>query len=238
MKILEVRPELVICDVDGVITTRPNSPYYSLKYFKYDSNRIAYTFSDRSFVQETYDARIFNCWCNGKRVQFRQDLSEKLAAAINHHDMYGNVREYDELFKVAFEEEPNWYIIDRYLNNIEGVRRTKMGFIVYDSFKIDYKGNAWVHRKGEGAGPRWQGGISPEPDWNSLCIVMKGAKHSYEADKAFLPDEYGEMTEVNALTMTIIAKIVFLLNPNMKDLVFVGQLSEQLRIKLNALTTR
>lgn len=230
MKILEVRPELVICDVGGVITTRPNSPYYSLRYFKYNSNRIAYTFSDRSFVQEMFDDRIFNCWCNGKRVQFRQDLSEKLSAAINHHDMYGNVREYNELFKIAFEEEPNWYIIDRYLNNIEGVRRTKMGFIIYDSFKIDYKGNAWVHRKGDSA---------PEDgeDWSSLCIVMKGAKHSYESDKAFLPNEFGEMTEVNALTMTIISKIVFLLNPNMKDRVFTGQLSKQLKVKLCALTT-
>ncbi len=223
MKILEVRPEQVICDVDGVITTRPNSPYYSLRYFKYDSKRIAYTFSERSYVQETYDDRIFNCFCNGKRIQLRQDLSDKLAAAINHHEMYGNLRDYEELFKMAFEEQPVWYIIEKYLNNIEGVERTREGFIIYDSFKIDYKGNAWVERQSENGKERW----------NSLCIVMQG--HATKAESSSLPDEMGEMVEVNALTMTILAKIVFLLNPDMEDAVFIGQLSEEQKVRLNSL---
>lgn len=226
MKILEVRPEQIICEVDGVVTTRPNSPYYSLRYFKYDSRRIAYTFSERSYVQETFDDRIFNCWCDGKRIQLRQDLSDKLAAAINHHEMYGNIREYDELFSMAFEEQPVWHIIERYLNNIEGVKRTRESFVIYDSFMIDYKGNAWVWKDYDDQ--RASG-------WKSLCIVMQGWGHSSDTNTALLPDEYGYMYEINALTLTIIAKIVFLLNPNMKDEVFMGQLSEQLRAKLNSL---
>jgi len=218
MNILEIRPEQIICQVDGIITTLPNSPYYSLKYLKYDSRRIAYTFSNKSYVQETYDNRIFNCWCNGKHIQLRQDLSDNLAAAINHCETDGNVREYEELFNMALAEQPHWLILERYLNNIEDVKRTKQGFVIYDFFKIDYKGNAWVFHKDE----------DPQLDtWRSLCIVMQG--HS---DKSFLPNKMGEMVEVNALTMTILAKIIFLLNPDMKDGVFVNQLSEQLKVKL------
>ena len=133
---------------------------------------------------------------------------------------------------MAFEEEPVWYMIERYLDNVEGVERTKEGFIVYDSFKIDYKGNAWVKQSDSFRADR-EGGTRDV--FNSLCIVMQASHHSDKADKAFLPDESGNMVEVNSLTMTIIAKILFLLNPNMKDQVFTGQLSEELRVKLNSL---
>lgn len=234
MKILEVRPEQVICQEDnGNISTRPNSPYYSLRYFKYNSKRIAYTFSDKSYVMETFDERIFNCWHEGKRIQLRQDLSEKLATAINHHDMYGNIREYDELFKVAFEETPLWDILDLYLKNIEGVERTKEGFVIYESFLIDFKGNAWLKHENPDLINHFADDFSSR--WISLCIVMQGTHHSDEADGGHLPDEDGNMMKVNSLTMTIVSKIMFLLNPNLKDQAFVGQLSKKLLVRLTKL---
>ncbi len=235
MKILEVRPEQVIClEATGVVTTRPNSPYYSMRYFKYNSKRIDYHFSDESYVMETYDERIFNCWHEGSRVQLRQDLSEKLCAAINHHEMYGNIKEYAELFKTAFEEIPNWEILDLYLKNIRGVEKTQEGFVVYDDFLIDFQGNAWVRPPNE----RFVLDNSKEFEkrWYSLCIVMKGTQHSYKADDgASLPDEFGTMVKVNALTMTIISKLMFLLNPNLKDQAFTGQLSKNLLVRLTKL---
>ncbi len=235
MKILEVRPEQVIClEETGVVTTRPNSPYYSMRYFKYNSKRIDYHFSEESYVMETYDERIFNCWHEGARVQLRQDLSEKLCAAINHHEMYGNIREYAELFKTAFEEIPNWEILDLYLKNIRGVEKTQEGFVVYDDFLIDYQGNAWVRPQHE----KFILFSSKEfaERWHSLCIVMKGTKHSDSVEKgASLPDEFGAMVKVNALTMTIISKLMFLLNPNLKDQAFTGQLSKNLLLRLNKL---
>ena len=225
MKILEVRPEQVICETNGKIHTRPNSPYYSLRYFKYDNRRIAYTFSDKSFVRETFDDRIFNCWHEGRRIQLRQDLSEKLAAAINHHEMYGNMREYAELFKMAFAEIPFWDILDLYLKHVKGVDRTKEGFIVYGDFRIDYQGNAWIKPQHEIEGEEHE-------DWYSLCIVMQGTGHRYRAVEAKLPNEHGEMVPVNAITMTIISKIMFLLNPNLQDGAFTAQLSKNLLLKL------
>ncbi len=225
MKILEVRPEQVICETNGKISTRPNSPYYSLRYFKYNNRRIAYTFSDKSFVRETYDDRIFNCWHDGRRIQLRQDLSERLAAAINNHEMYGNMREYAVLFKMAFEEIPYWDILELYLKHVKGVDRTKEGFIVYGDFKIDYQGNAWIKPQNVIEGEEHE-------DWYSLCIVMQGNGHRFRAVEAKLPNEFGEMVPVNAITMTIISKIMFLLNPNLKDDAFTAQLSKNLLLKL------
>lgn len=227
MKILEIRPEQVICrENNGNISTRPNSAYYSLRYFTYQNKRIGYTFSDKSYVMETFDERIFNCWHDGKRLQLRQDLSERLATAISHHREYGNMREYAELFNMAFEEEPSWEMLNLYLRNIKGVEHVKGGFIIYDAFKIDHKGNAWIR-------PQSDDPQQKLPDWNSLCIVMQGSKHMYQMEKgSFLPDEFGNMIQVNALTMTIISKIVFLLKPNLKDEAFTAQLSKNLLFKL------
>jgi len=218
----------VICLDRGVVTTRPNSPYYSLKYFHYDEKRIAYTFSDTCYIQETFDARIFNCWCNGKRIQFRQDLSDKLCTTINQHMEYKTLYQYEELFKVAFEEIPEYYFLERYLNNVEGVEHVRnQGYIVYDSFKIDLKGNAWI-KKGDTSYS-----LSSDEEWISLCIVMQGSTHhSSKADEGRLPDENGIVQTINALTMTIISKIIFLLNPNLEDTAFTSQLSKSLLTKL------
>ncbi|MHA2054777.1 MAG: hypothetical protein ACW99F_14415, partial [Candidatus Hodarchaeales archaeon] len=58
---------------------------------------------------------------------------------------------------------------------------------------------------------------------------------SYKADESKLPDKYGIMMNVNALTMTIISKIIFLLNIHLEDKVFTSQLSESLLTKLSKL---
>ena len=114
-----------------------------------------------------------------------------------------------------------------YLRNINGVIRQKDGFVIYDEFKVDFKGNAWIRPQKENPMSR------KRDDWYSLCIVMQGRSHAYNTESGgFLPDEGGNMVEVNALTMTIIAKIVFLLNPNLKDGAFTGQLSKNLLLKL------
>ncbi len=177
---------------------------------------------------ETFDERIFNCWHDGKRLQLRQDLSEKLAAAITHHSKYGNIRVYANLFNHAFEEEPHWEILKLYLKNIQGVQEVKDGYIIYEAFKIDTKGNAWIRPQSDEP----QQKLDP---WNSLCIVMKGTRqrHTYQMDDgSYLPDATGTMIKVNALTMTIISKIVFLLKPNLKDDAFTAQLSKNLLLKL------
>lgn len=235
MRVLEVRDEQVICQVGNKITTRPNSPYYSLRYFHYDGQQIGYIFSDDCYVRETFDDRIFNCWCKGVRFQLRQELSENLAKAIKNHMEFGNLQEYVDLFQIAWEEEPDWPMLDVYLNNVEGVERTNIGFVVNQSFLIDFKGNAWV-RDEEAEEKRnhvfADQKTSPMDGWTSLCIVMQDSGHSYKATEGQLVDNAGNLQKASSLTMTIITKIIFLLNPNLDDTAFTGQLSKNLLARL------
>ena len=62
---------------------------------------------------------------------------------------------------------------------------------------------------------------------------MQGSRHAIKSEQSsFLPDNYGNMVEVNALTMTIVSKIIFLLKPDLKDDAFTAQLSKNLLFKL------
>ena len=222
MRILEIRDELVIAEVNGNLTTRPNSPYYTLKYTTYENKRIAYTFSDTDYIQETYDDRIFNCWCDGKKLQLRQDLSNRLAVCIQEHELNG-VCDYKALFMEAFNELPNYDILHTYLKHYDSVKFIKHeGFIIHGTFKIDLKGNAYQknHENNE---------------WNSLCIVMQQAGYGARTTACELPDCDGIVREVNPLTMTILSKVMFLVEPNIRDKEFYHQLSNKAKIILSQL---
>lgn len=219
MKILEIRDELVIAEVNGNVTTRPNTPYYAMKFGKYENKRIAYTFDDTCFIQETYDDRIFNCWCDGERLQLRQDLADSLMGSITKAEMYRNVMSYRDLFTAAFNENTDTEILHVYLKHYKDVKQVEDGFVIYGIYKIDYKGNAYLKRV-EGDG------------WNSLCIVMQHSGHSSAAESGELEDSLGNMRKVGAITMTIIAKVLFLLDPESQEKGFLRQLPDKWQVKL------
>ena len=220
MKILEIRDELVITEVNGSITTRPNTPYYALKYGTFGNERITYTFDVDCFIKETYDDRIFNCWCDGQRLQLRQDLADSLAICITKAQKYGSPTPYRELFNSAYSENVDSDILATYLNHYKHVKQTDEGFEIYGVYKIDYKGNAYL-KIVEGSG------------WNSLCIVMKHSGNSSSADGGQLEDSVGNMRKVGAITMTVIAKVLFLLDPESQEKGFLKQLPEKWQILLN-----
>ncbi len=222
MEILEIRNELVIARVNGNLTTRPNSPYYTLKYTTYENKQIAYTFSDTDYIRETLDDRIFNCWCDGKRLQLRQDLSNQLAVCIQCDELNGTSA-YKELFMKAYNERPDYQMLNQYLTHYDDVKLIKNeGFIIHGTFKIDLKGNAYQLNH-------------EDKTWQSLCIVMQQAGHSSAEQGCELPDKYGVVVEINALTMAILSKVLFLREPNMKDTEFSHQLSNKAKLILNRL---
>lgn len=222
MKILEIRNELVIAEVDGNITTRPNSPYYTLKYTTYENARIAYTFGLGQYIQETYDDRVFNCWCNGKRLQLRQDLANRLAECIQKHEWTGEC-EYEALFEEAYNENPDMEILNIYLRNYKDVQFIKHeGFIIHGLFKIDLKGNAHVRD-------------SLEDEWHSQCIVMKEQGYSSAKTGCEVADDDGVMREINALTMTILSKVLFMREPWLQEPEFIGYQTEEVKLVLNKL---
>ena len=223
MKILEIREESVIAEVDGNLTTRPNSPYYVLKYTTYENARIAYTFTDKNYIQETRDDRIFNCWCNGKRLQLRQDLANKLALCIQAHELTGEC-EYEALFNEAYNENPDMEILKVYLSNYENVKFIKHeGFIIHGLFKIDLKGNAHVRE-------------TVEDQWHGQCIVMKGSGYGSAKTGCELADNEGVMRAINGLTLTILSKVLFMREPWLQEKEYIGYQSEQAKILLNRLS--
>lgn len=225
MKILEVRDELVIAEVDGNLTTRPNSPYYQLKYTTYENARIAYTFSDTQYIQETYDDRIFNCWCNGKSLQLRQDLANRLAVCIQEHELNGEC-EYQKLFEEAYIETPDLEILNIYLRNYKDVWFIKReGFIIHGLFKIDLKGNAHVRD-------------TIQSSWHSQCIVMKEHGASSATTGCEVADKDGIMREINALTMTILSKVLFMREPWLQEEQYIGYQAEHAKLLLNRLRGR
>lgn len=222
MKILEIRGESVIVNVDGNITTRPNSPYYALKYTTYENKRIAYTFGLGQYIRETYDDRIFNCWCNGKFLQLRQDLSNELALCIQAHELTG-VSDYETLFVKAYNETPDLQILDTYLRNYDDVEFIKHeGYVIHGLFKVDYKGNAHVK-------------ATLEDKWHSQCIVMKQGGYSSAKTGCEVADDNGDMREINALTMTILSKVLFMREPWLQEEQYIGYQSEQAQILLKKL---
>lgn len=219
MKILEVRNELIIAEVDGNLTTRPNSPYYTLKYTTYENARIAYTFGLGQYIRETYDDRIFNCYCDGKRIQLRQDLANRLAVCIQDHELTGEC-DYVELFNEAYNETPDYDILDTYLRNYESVEFVKHeGFIVHEIFMVDFKGNGRQRNQ-------------EDDKWDGMCIVMQQSGHNSAKTGCTVPDDNGDAREINALTMTILSKVLFLLNPELQEKEFTGYLPEYLKIRL------
>jgi len=222
LKILEIRNESVVADVDGNITTRPNSPYYQLKYTTYENARIAYTFTDTQYIQETYDDRIFNCFCNGKRLQLRQDLANRLAVCIQQHELNGTC-EYEALFLEAYNENPDLEILDVYLRNYDDVKFIKHeGYVIHNLFKIDLKGNAHVRE-------------TTEDKWEGQCIVMKGEGYSSAKTGCELADDNNDMRDVNALTLTILSKVLFMREPWLQEDEYIGYQNEHAKLLLNQL---
>ncbi len=212
---LEIRPEQILFDVDGKLVVTPNSTYYTLKYINGEGERIAYDFGNGMKIQETYDARIFNCDCNGQRFQFRQDLSDRLCQTIIDARAGKGCTAYEELFKYAMREVVYWDVLHHCLAELVDVKFGDGEIRIGEFFKVDNKGNAWYYETGK------------HSRWRSLCIVMKGRKPTTR-----LISESRQTVDVNLLTMTIIAKVLFLAAPNMNDRIFTSQLPEEVRISL------
>lgn len=228
MKILETRPEqCLVLEDNGQVVSVPTGEYYKMRYFDYNNRKINYIFSDDMYVMETNNQRIFNIWCEGERFQLRQDLSNNLVKAILDHRESGNTNMFKYLVEYARKETVFYDILNIYIKHMKNIEKTHEGYVIYEQFLVDYKGNAWVKKDSS----RIIHDVDKE--WHSICLVMKG---SHPLEK--IPNDEGGMTRVNPLTMAILTKIMFLINPNMQDGVFTDQLSNKLKIMLNKMRGR
>jgi len=208
MLLEEREDQIIIVDLNGIVDTKPKTDYFILKFKDFDGDRIFYQFDIDSWIQETYNDGIFNCVYKKERMQLRQ--ADRIAFAINWHKNNKNpklgLKPFEELFKKNFAHNIQLDVLKSILKPFE--HRLKY---VDDGIEIDERffvnKNAQAHYKNEGI-------------YKSLCIVASGYLENFDVDS-----KIGDI-EINAKTLEIVAKVMFLIKPNMKDSVFTEQVQQ------------
>ena len=230
-KIISVRDDHILVYKEGTVQTKINDSYNKLKYGKYDGNRIFYKYDDGMSIQETYDDRIFNCEYSGMKMQIRR--ADELCDVITCRDQTG----YIELFKDCYYETHREELLmdmvrdsfgnrvvmrDRRRNDVKDKEYNPLDLssgnkiiVIDDRFMIDQHATAHFL-----AGRRNR--------WEHLCIVVPAGLRSKG-----IKTDIG-IIKLDSKILEILAKINFLLYPNIKDNVFMTQLPPWLSKTLTA----
>ena len=219
--IRSVRDDHLVVYFNGKIMTKINDSYNNLKYGKYEGNRIFYKFNDEAEVQETYDDRIFNCRYKDETMQVRK--SEDICKAINND----NLDDYTIVFKETYYEIHRIELITDLVKRSYGERVQLMNddtFVVDGRFMVDSKGTAHYLKRGQNR----KHTMDTDKRWEFLCIVVKGRPR-----KKAIKTKIG-LVELDEKLLEILAKINFLINPNIRDSVFTSQLPEWLTKTMTA----
>ena len=211
--ILEERKDLLIVLLDGKVATLSKTPYTILKHKYFQGRRIIYAFnnSDEMKLVETYDDGIFNAYLKSAHLQIRK-RDQVAEAILNHHDT-GDTTLYERLFSQEYAEQNRLDLLKHLLLEYrQRVRFSSNQFEVDSFFSVDQHGNA--HVRDEPSKPN---------GWRSLCLVAQGHLTPRYVETPIGPVQLDEKG------LTILAKILFLLNPNLEDQVFTRQISEKLR---------
>jgi len=208
---------LLIYDDNGKVNTITKDAYNELKFKSYGGNRIFYTFKEDYDVAETYDARIFNCTYDGNTIQIRD--GNAIAMAITAHKKSGDLHPYITLFRSIYFKKHKDDLIRSFVDSIADTKdRIRIlndgGILVDDMFMVDDHGTSYYRNPGNDVGVN---------AWHHLCTVVQG-----ELRTMFIDSPIGQV-EIDATTITIIGKVLFLMNPNLKDSVFMNQLPASYR---------
>lgn len=207
--VLEERKDLIVLILHGKVQTMPLTPYTEVKYKHFNGNRIAYRFNNEMAVQETYDDGIFNCTYKTAQMQIRK--RNTIADSVLQHYRCGSTEAYERLFLQEYAER-NYidllkFLLAGYRQRLRFEENSGDGAIYIDgSFKVDRHGNAYVKDGNE---------------YRSICIVVQGNLFETSVETPI-----GRVS-LDEKALTILAKTMFLLNPNIEDEVFRRQLPPQ-----------
>ena len=221
--VIEEREEQIIgTDKDGNLTILPNSLYYKIK--REMDGRILYTMDEEHQILETFDDRIFNIICGEHRFQSRPGVSDELAKIVRLHQK-GDVEalpNFKQLVDEMLSEKVFSEVVDEYFKGVRHLKTVRGVDGLIEKFV--YKNIIWIDKRGACYQKRPDDGGA-----SHVCIVANGI-HRKSANYT-VPTKSG-LKKINGLTMEIIAKIAFLLNPNFDDRVFTSQLAAQTRTAL------
>lgn len=227
MKLLATRKNVYLVeDNNGHIRTLLKDTYSQAKLTKFDGNRIFYKFDDVYRVEETYDERVFNCYMNDAHLVIRD--GEKIAEFILDNNRIG----FEVFFKERFYQHHKTEFIDEIIRSYgDRVVKVPDGYVIDDIWKVNNHGSSYVKQKGwkghwdhyddvQVHGEHAKGLVN---DWHFICTVAQGKLMKMNIDS-----EIGEL-ELDEITMTIMGKVNFFMNPNVEDSVFMNQLPKELQ---------
>lgn len=226
MRKLAERDNVFIIQDGSKIKTLIKDTYTSLKINAFDGNRIFYDFGDGLKVQETYDERIFNCYKGEEVINIRD--GNKICEFIQDTNSSG----YDSYFKQHYYEQHRTEFIDEVMKSYgDRVEKVPDGYIIDEIWKVNSQGSSYYlqqNHKGRfdsHANVRVHGENAKgvEGDWHFLCTVAQG-----QFLKMSIDTKIGSL-ELDETTMTILAKINYLMNPSAFDTTTLHQLPDKLR---------
>ena len=206
-RILEEREDsYIIEDNDGNISHQLRTSYFDLKYARFGNGRIFHDFGGGLRVEETYNDAIFNAY-NGKKTMQISD-GEGISEAIINDDPAKYLEIFNEWYDTAVQTETIKMLFSMYPHRID-MESVRNSYVVDGIFMVDAKGVA--HFLDDGT-------------WKFLCIVASGSRNGQRINLPGIGS-----SEVSSLTMVIVAKIMFLLNPHSRDAIFFNQLPRNAR---------
>lgn len=219
-KILEEHDDELIVMVDGRVMTIPNNSYTIVRKINFGGKRIQYEFAPFVSATETFNDRIFNLVYDKYLITVRQDMATKICDAILDHYKKGDYSEFKDLFLSVYSEEHQDELVEKFIlelsphvelvKSFKHLQGTITGnvYIVGEKFAIDPNGTSYYKREADN-------------EWQFLCTVVTSQTQSYRVPMGDLG-----WAKLNEKVSGIIAKIVFFLNPNVKDSVFTNQISK------------
>jgi hypothetical protein len=225
MRKLAERNNVYVVEDNGKIKTLIKDTYTELKLSEnYEGNRIFHDFGNGLSVKETYDERIFNCFNGEVTINIRD--GNKIAEFISDSNSAG----YEVYFKDHYYKQHRTEFLERVISTYgDRVVKVQDGYIVDDIWKVSNEGSSYyLAQSGHKGnfdtdtvrvhGENSQGVVG---NWHFLCTVAQGKFMSMSIDT-----EIG-ILELDETTITILAKINFLMNPNVNDSVFMNQLPDK-----------
>ena len=205
--ILEKRSDKYIIQTESGVSTVPRTAYFEIKYERFCGNRILYTFPDGIRVEETYNDGIFNAHDGARTVQLSD--ADKICRFIMSGDESGLRNLFEEWYSLMVQDDILREVFARYLHRVDMESEPGI-YIIDDIFRVDSHGAAYFRS---------------QCDWKFLCIVANSAMRN----KTYRLPILGGV-DVKSQTMVIMAKVMFLLNPDSSDDVFFSQLDESAKL--------
>lgn len=219
MQILENRKDTIVVLQEGKVDVVSKDDYMSLKINFFDCKRILYKMSEDAEINETFDNGIFNVRLGESTMQMRD--TPKIVKIIFDHIQTKEISPFIEYFKEQYIASNRVSVILDFLAEYSDRLSSQGNLIVVDNmFAVDDRGAAYVFN-----------GTAK----NYLCIVVSSS--SIESFGDIEVETPAGSVVLGITEVTMLAKIMFLLYPNIDDGVFMNQLPSDIKLRLTSKTT-